>query len=158
MPKIKAVVDESKAISGDLGFEEKLWKSADTLRSSMDAAEYKHVVVGLIFLKYISDAFIELYKKLSADKNADAEDADEYRAENIFYVPKKARWDYLQANAKQPEIGKLIDAAMEEIEKGNDTLKGVLPKNYTRDALDKQKLGQLIDLVGTIGLGDKENR
>ncbi len=158
MAKTKESTGNKNAGSGDLGFEEKLWKSADTLRSSMDAAEYKHVVLGLIFLKYISDAFLELHKKLSADKNADPEDADEYRAENIFYVPKKARWDYLQANAKQPEVGKLIDAAMEEIEKGNDTLKGVLPKNYTRDALDKQKLGQLIDLIGTIGLGDRENR
>lgn len=158
MAKTKESTGTKTTGSGDLGFEEKLWKSADTLRSSMDAAEYKHVVLGLIFLKYISDAFLELHKKLSADKNADPEDADEYRAENIFYVPKKARWDYLQANAKQPEVGKLIDAAMEEIEKGNDTLKGVLPKNYTRDALDKQKLGQLIDLIGTIGLGDKENR
>ena len=136
----------------------KALENGDKLRSAMDAAEYKHVVLGLIFLKYISDAFVELYKKLSSDKNSDPEDADEYLAKNIFYVPKKARWDYLQANAKRPEIGKLIDAAMEEIEKGNPSLTGVLPKNYTRDALDKQKLGQLIDLVGTIGLGDKENR
>jgi type I restriction enzyme M protein len=149
----------SKNTSGaNLGFEEKLWKAADKMRSNMDAAEYKHVVLGLIFLKYISDAFDELYKKLFATKGADPEDADEYSAENVFYVPKKARWDYLQKNAKQPTIGKLIDDAMDEIEKDNATLKGVLPKNYARPALDKQRLGELIDLIGTIGLGDKENR
>ncbi len=144
--------------NGDLTFTSKLWQAADKMRNNMDAAEYKHVVLGLIFLKYISDAFSELYQKLSNTKGADAEDPDEYRAENVFYVPKKARWDYLQKNAKQPTIGKLIDDAMDEIEKDNSTLKGVLPKNYARPALDKQRLGELIDLIGTIGLGDKENR
>ena len=99
-----------------------------------------------------------LYQNLLNTKGADAEDADEYRAENVFYVPKKARWDYLQKNAKQPTIGKLIDDAMYEIEKDNGTLKGVLSKNYGREGLDKQRLGELIDLIGTIGLGDKENR
>ncbi len=147
-----------KKTNGDLNFEAKLWQAADKMRNNMDAAEYKHVVLGLIFLKYISDAFSELYQKLSGTKGADAEDPDEYRAENVFYVPKKARWDYLQKNAKQPTIGKLIDDAMDEIEKDNSTLKGVLPKNYARPALDKQRLGELIDLIGTIGLGDKENR
>lgn len=142
----------------DIGFEDKLWKAADKMRNNMDAAEYKHVVLGLIFLKYISDAFCELHRKLSAEKGADPEDPDEYRAENVFYVPQKARWDYLQKNAKQPTIGKLVDDAMDEIEKGNPTLKGVLPKNYARPALDKTRLGELIDLIGTIGLGDKENR
>lgn len=142
----------------ELDFEAKLWQAADKMRNNMDAAEYKHVVLGLIFLKYISDAFNELYQKLAKTKGADAEDPDEYRAENVFYVPKKARWDYLQKNAKQPTIGKLIDDAMDEIEKDNVTLKGVLPKNYARPALDKQRLGELIDLIGTIGLGDKENR
>lgn len=142
----------------ELDFEAKLWQAADKMRNNMDAAEYKHVVLGLIFLKYISDAFNELYQKLAKTKGADAEDPDEYRAENVFYVPKKARWDYLQKNAKQPTIGKLIDDAMDEIEKDNGTLKGVLPKNYARPALDKQRLGELIDLIGTIGLGDKENR
>ncbi len=142
----------------DSSFERKLWQTADKLRNNMDAAEYKHVVLGLIFLKYISDAFRELYDKLSRTKGADPEDADEYKAENIFYVPKKARWDYLQKNAKQPTIGKLIDDAMDEIEKDNAILKGVLSKNYARPALDKQRLGELIDLIGTIGLGDKENR
>ncbi len=143
---------------GDLTFEKKLWQAADKMRNNMDAAEYKHVVLGLIFLKYISDAFIELYINLSKTKGADPEDPDEYRADNIFYVPKKARWDYLQKNAKQPTIGKFIDDAMDQIEKDNATLKGVLPKNYARSSLDKQRLGELIDLVGTIGLGDKENR
>jgi type I restriction enzyme M protein len=147
-----------KKTNGDLNFETKLWQAADKMRNNMDAAEYKHVVLGLIFLKYISDAFSELYQKLSNTKGADAEDPDEYRADNIFYVPKKARWDYLQKNAKQPTIGKLIDDAMDEIEKDNVVLKGVLPKNYAREGLDKQRLGELIDLIGTIGLGDKENR
>ncbi|HCJ66192.1 MAG TPA: N-6 DNA methylase [Elusimicrobia bacterium] len=142
----------------ETNFNEKLWQSADKLRSNMDAAEYKHVVLGLIFLKYISDAFKELHQKLSAEKGADSEDVDEYRAENVFYVPKKARWDYLQKNAKQPTIGKLVDDAMDEIEKDNPTLKGVLPKNYARPNLDKTRLGELIDLIGTIALGDKENR
>lgn len=149
---------KTKKTNGDLNFEAKLWQAADKMRNNMDAAEYKHVVLGLIFLKYISDAFSELYQKLSSTKGADAEDADEYRAENVFYVPKKARWEFLQKNAKQPTIGKLIDDAMDEIEKDNATLKGVLPKNYARPALDKQRLGELIDLIGTIGLGDKENR
>src|SRR3989338_6416536 len=149
---------EKTSNGANLGFEKKLWKVADKLRNNMDAAEYKHVVLGLIFLKYISDAFSELYQKLANTKGADPEDPDEYRGENIFYVPKKARWDHLQKNAKQPTIGKLIDDAMDEIEKGNATLKGVLPKNYARPGLDKQRLGELIDLIGTIGLGDKENR
>ncbi len=147
-----------QANGGNLGFEEKLWKAADMMRNNMDAAEYKHVVLGIIFLKYISDVFNELYKKLSCEKGADPEDPDEYRAENIFYVPKKARWDYLQKNAKQPTIGKLIDDAMDEIEKDNQTLKGVLAKNYARSGLDKQRLGELIDLIGTIGLGEAEHR
>lgn len=149
---------KGKSNNGDLGFEAKLWQAADKMRNNMDAAEYKHVVLGLIFLKYISDVFSELYQKLSSTKGADPEDPDEYRAENIFYVPKKARWDYLQKNAKQPTIGKFIDDAMDEIEKDNAGLKGVLPKNYAREGLDKQRLGELIDLIGTIGLGDKENR
>lgn len=149
---------KAKKTNGDLDFTAKLWQAADKMRNNMDAAEYKHVVLGLIFLKYISDAFSELYQKLSNTKGADAEDSDEYRAENVFYVPKKARWDFLQKNAKQPTIGKLIDDAMDEIEKDNVVLKGVLPKNYAREGLDKQRLGELIDLIGTIGLGDKENR
>jgi type I restriction enzyme M protein len=143
-----------------LGFEAKLWQAADKLRNNMDAAEYKHVVLGLIFLKYISDAFEEKYAALEADKKAgaDAEDPDEYRAENIFWVPKEARWAYLQGKAKQPTIGKLLDDAMVAVEHDNATLKGVLPKDYARPALDKLRLGELIDLIATIGLGDKANR
>ena len=143
-----------------LGFETKLWAVADKLRGNMDAAEYKHVVLGLIFLKYISDAFKEQYNKLKSDPEglADPEEPDEYRAENIFWVPREARWTFLQGNAKRPEIGKLVDEAMEAIEKDNSALKGVLPKDYARPALDKQRLGELIDLIGTIGLGDKESK
>lgn len=143
-----------------VGFEEKLWQMADKLRNNMDAAEYKHVVLGLIFLKYISDAFEEKYAALVADKasGADPEDPDEYRADNIFWVPAEARWSHLQGNATQTTIGRLIDDAMIAIEAQNKALKGVLPKDYGRPALDKTRLGELINLVGTIGLGDKENR
>ena len=144
----------------NLGFESELWRAADALRSNMDAAEYKHVVLGLIFLKYISDAFEEQRAKLEADraKGADPEDPDEYRAVNIFWVPKEARWSKLKSEAKQPTIGKVIDDAMLAIERDNPSLKGVLPKDYAHPRLDKQRLGQLIDLIGNIGLGDKENR
>jgi type I restriction enzyme M protein len=144
----------------NLGFESELWRAADAMRSNMDAAEYKHVVLGLIFLKYISDAFEEQHAKLEADRaqGADPEDPDEYRAVNIFWVPKEARWSNLKANAKQPTIGKVVDDAMLAIERDNPSLKGVLPKDYAHPRLDKQRLGQLIDLVGNIGLGDKANR
>ncbi len=142
----------------NLGFEQKLWQAADKLRGHMDAAEYKHVVLGLIFLKYISDAFQERYEALRKEPHADPEDRDEYTAENVFWVPKQARWSYLQAQAKQTTIGKLVDEAMDAIEKANPTLKGVLPKDYNRPSLDKHRLGELIDLIGTIGLGDRENR
>lgn len=143
-----------------LGFENKLWEAADKLRSNMDAAEYKHVVLGLIFLKYISDAFEEQYKKLVAlqEQGADPEDRDEYLAENVFWVPKKARWSFLQANAKSPEIGVLVDQAMEAIEKENPSLRNVLPKDYARPALDKTRLGELIDLVGGITVGTRDAR
>ena len=142
----------------NLGFEAKLWQAADKLRNNMDAAEYKHVVLGLIFLKYISDAFEEKHSALLKEKGADAEDPDEYLAENIFWVPKQARWHFLQGKAKLPEIGKVVDDAMLAIEKHNNRLKGILPREYSRPNLDKQRLGELIDLVGTIGLGSKENR
>jgi type I restriction enzyme M protein len=144
----------------NLGFEATLWSAADKMRNNMDAAEYKHVVLGLIFLKYISDAFDDRHARLLADigEGADPEDADEYRAANVFWVPKEARWAQLQAAAKQPTIGKLIDDAMLAIERDNKQLKGVLPKEYARPALDKQRLGELIDLIGTIAMGDKENR
>jgi len=133
---------------------------ADALRGSMDAAEYKHVVLGLIFLKYISDAFEEQHELLIADKpkGADPEDQDEYRAKNIFWVPPEARWAHLKAQAKQSTIGKLVDDAMTGIERDNPTLKGVLPKDYARPALDKTRLGQLIDLISNIKVGDEAAR
>jgi len=141
--------------SVNLGFESELWRAADALRSNMDAAEYKHVVLGLIFLKYISDAFEEQRAKLEVDRaqGADPEDPDEYRAVNIFWVPKEARWSHLKANAKQPTIGKMVDDAMLASERDNPSL-----KDYAHPRLDKQRLGQLIDLVSDIGLGDKANR
>lgn len=142
----------------NLGFEQKLWLAADKLRSNMDAAEYKHVVLGLIFLKYISDAFTEVYEELKKDSTSDPEDVDEYVSRRIFWVPKNSRWDYLENNAKKPEIGEIIDDAMDTIEKDNTSLRGVLQKNYARPGLNKQRLGELIDLIGTIGLGDKESK
>jgi type I restriction enzyme M protein len=155
----KQRTNSTKTSNGaNLGFEQKLWAAADKLRGHMDASEYKHVVLGLIFLKYISDAFEERHAELQKEKHADPEDRDEYAGANVFWVPKKARWPHLQANAKQAEIGKIIDEAMLAIEKDNPQLKGVLSKDYARPALDKQRLGELIDLIGTIGLGDKENR
>jgi type I restriction enzyme M protein len=172
MPKTKRSTS-SKNNNGPLGFEEKLWAAADKLRGHMDAAEYKHVVLGLIFLKYISDAFEERHSHLmkeAADPKSEyfvkeakaryevTEDRDEYTSENVFWVPQKARWDFLQDNAKQPTIGKIIDDALTAIEKENPALKGVLAKDYARPTLDKQRLGELIDLVGTIGLGDQVSR
>ena len=145
----------------NLGFEEKLWQAADKLRGNMDAAEYKHVVLGLIFLKYISDAFEEKYADLKARAETDftdPEDPDEYLADNIFWVPAKARWSNIKTSAKKPEIGRIIDEAMEALEKVNDTLAGVLTKDYSRESLDKRRLGELIDLISTIGLGDKESQ
>lgn len=141
-----------------LGFEQKLWSAADKMRNNMDAAEYKHVVLGLIFLKYISDSFEAVFNKLKSEELADPEDKDEYIAERVFWVPKEARWQYLQDHAKQSDVGKILDTAMEHIEKENPSLKGVLPKDYARPALDKQRLGELIDLIGTIGLGDAESK
>ncbi len=158
MAKKKSVSNKSNGNGANLGFEQKLWQAADKMRGHMDSAEYKHVVLGLIFLKYISDAFEERRQALLKEQGADPEDRDEYTAENVFWVPKQARWGHLQANAKKPEIGKVLDDAMVAIEKENPQLKGVLPKDYARPALDKQRLGELIDLIGTIGLGDAENR
>lgn len=136
--------------------EKTLWATADKLRNNMDAAEYKHVVLGLIFLKYISDAFDELYQRLKEDKHSDPEDKDEYLAENVFYVPPSSRWGYLQhQRAKLPSIGKDIDDAMDAIEKDNPSLKGVLPKDYARPALDKKRLGELIDLIGNVGFNQQ---
>jgi type I restriction enzyme M protein len=165
--------EKSGANGGQLGFEEKLWAAADKMRGHMDPSEYKHVTLGLIFLKYISDAFDERYEQLSLwtseptseyfvreerERYEVLEDRDEYASENVFWVPAEARWKHLQANAKQPDIGKLIDDAMVAIERENPSLKGVLPKDYARPSLDKQRLGELIDLIGTLGLGDEASR
>lgn len=140
--------------------EDMLWKSADKLRKNIDAAEYKHVVLGLIFLKYISDSFEELHAKLEAEaaNGADPEDRDEYRAENVFFVPETARWSYLVSKAKDPEIGKYVDEAMDALEKENASLKGVLPKVYARGNLDPTSLGGLLDLIGNIALGEAKER
>jgi type I restriction enzyme M protein len=142
-----------KKNGGDLGFEAELFKAADKLRGNMEPSDYKHVVLGLIFLKYISDAFDIKHQELLSDDADAAEDRDEYAADNVFWVPKEARWSYLQANAKQPTIGTLIDDAMRVIEKDNESLKGVLPKDYARPALNKIMLGELIDLISKITLG-----
>jgi len=138
--------------------EKKLWKAADMLRKNIDAAEYKHIVLGLIFLKYISDAFEEQYKKLVDLKSdgADPEDRNEYLAEKVFYVPPSARWKWLQGRATLPTIGKDLDDAMDAIEKDNPSLQGVLPKVYAQEKLDKTNLGGLINLVGTATLGTKD--
>jgi len=144
--------------NGDMGFEAKLWAAADKMRNNMDAAEYKHVALGLIFLKYISDSFEENHNKLSKEKGADPEDKDEYLAENVFWVPEKARWEFIQKNAKMPEIGKILDNAMDLIERENPSLRDVLPKNYARETLDKKRLGELVDLISGIGLGDKASK
>src|SRR5205809_772630 len=133
-------------------FETVMWQAADKLRGNLDAAEYKHVVLGLIFLKYVSDAFEEKHAALSKETGADPEDRDEYLAENIFWVPPEARWSYLQGRAKDPAIGKLLDSAMIAIERDNPSLKGVLPKEYARPHLDKQRLGEVIDLISSIDL------
>lgn len=140
--------------------EAKLWAAADALRNNMDAAEYKHVVLGLIFLKYISDAFEAKHAALEAQRaqGADPEDPDEYRAASIFWVPKEARWSHLKASAPQPTIGTLVDDAMTAIERDNPQLKGVLGRNYARPGLDKQRLGQLINLVSDIALGSPADR
>ena len=140
---------------GSLGFESELFKAADKLRGNMEPSDYKHVALGLIFLKYISDAFEAKHNELLAEDAQAAEDKDEYLAVNVFWVPKEARWSHLQANAKLPAIGTLIDNAMRAIEKDNDSLKGVLPKDYARPALNKVMLGELIDLISGITLNEE---
>ena len=164
-------INNDKA-TANLGFEQKLWLAADKLRGNMDAAEYKHVILGLIFLKYISDSFENrrewLVKEttdpkstyhVKDDKHRQTvlEDRDEYISENVFWVPPSARWKVLRDNAKQPTIGKIIDEAMETIEKENPRLKGILPRNYGRPDLDKTRLGELIDLISTISVGYTQN-
>ena len=140
---------------GNLGFESEMFKAADKLRGNMEPSDYKHVALGLIFLKYISDAFEARHKALLAEDPQAAEDKDEYLADNVFWVPKDARWSHLQANAKLPTIGTLIDDAMRAIEKDNESLKGVLPKDYARPALNKVMLGELIDLISGIALNEQ---
>ena len=148
-----------KKETADEPLEKQLWKAADKLRKNIDAAEYKHVVLGLIFLKYISVSFEELYKKLTEEISlgADPEDREEYKAENVFYVPAEARWSTLVSKAKDPMIGKFIDAAMDAIEKDNPSLKGVLPKVFARPNLDPTSLGELIDLIGNSTLNASTN-
>jgi type I restriction enzyme M protein len=150
----------NQASAATVGYEAQLWQMADALRGSMDAAEYKHVCLGLLFLKYISDAFEERHAALLAERaqGADPEDPDEYRAQSIFWVPPEARWPHLKAQARQPTIGQLVDDAMAGIERDNPALKGVLPKDYARPALDKARLGQLIDLISNIKVGDDASR
>jgi type I restriction enzyme M protein len=138
----------------NLGFEAQMFLAADKLRKNLEPSDYKHVALGLIFLKHISNAFEAKRAELLAEDAAAAEDSDEYLAENVFWVPKQARWSHLQDNARQSTIGKLIDDAMAEIEKSNPGLKGVLPKDYNRPALDKVMLGELIDLISGIGMGE----
>ncbi|HVA07635.1 MAG TPA: class I SAM-dependent DNA methyltransferase [Acidimicrobiales bacterium] len=156
------------ATNGPLGFEDTLWKAADKLRGSMDASEYKHVVLGLVFLKYVDDAFRERREALALELSAEALDRadreqllearDEYTAEGIFWVPPAARWADLQAAAKQPGLGSRIDAAMEALEAENPSLRGVLPKSFARPSLDPRRLGELIDLIAGLGLGTAEHR
>ena len=141
-----------------IGFEEELWASADKLRNNMDAAEYKHVVLGLIFLKYVSDTFMEKYKELLEEDEEFAEDMDAYLAEGVFWVPEIARWDYIAKHSKQVEIGQIVDSALDAVEKENDSLRGVLPKNYSRPELDKRILGEIIDLFTNINVGGKEGK
>ncbi|EGO7852005.1 N-6 DNA methylase [Enterococcus faecalis] len=145
-------------VSAELKIEDKLWAAADKLRGSMDASEYKNVVLGLIFLKYVSDSFEEKYEELTKDEYADPEDKDEYLADNIFWVPAEARWEKINRDAKTPKIGETIDEAMIAIEKENPSLKNVLPKNYSRPQLDKTRLGETVDLITNIKVGDSENR
>ena len=156
----KGKSDSKSETGANLGFEAKLWQMADGLRNNMDAAEYKHVVLGLIFLKYISDAFEAKHADLETQrkKGADPEDPDEYKAASIFWVPKEARWQQLKAKAPQPTIGTLVDDAMTAIERDNPSLKGVLPKDFGRPGLDKQRLGQIINLVSDIALGSTADR
>lgn len=168
--KARTKPEQKAGRTGSLGYEQKLWSSADLLRNNMDPAEYKHVVLGLLFLKYIADAFEERREEIRASVNDPdsenygldvedlLEDRDEYTADNVFWVPEKARWSYFQANAKQDTIGKILDDGMDAIEKENDSLRGVLSKIFALPNLDKYALGKLIDLFSGIGLGGKENR
>jgi len=158
--RAKVKPNAAAATGSDLGFEATLFQAADKLRNNLDAAEYKHVVLGLVFLKYISDAFDELHAKLEAERGegANPEERDEYEAKRVFWVPKEARWPLIQANAKQARIGQILDDAMSAIERDNPILKGVLAKSYGRPQLDKHRLGELVDLISTIGFTDAQHR
>ena len=134
----------------EIGFEEKIWKAADKLRGNIDASEYKNVVLGLIFLKYISDKFEQRYQALVEEGDGFEEDPDEYLADGIFFVPSEARWSVVAAAAHTPEVGKVIDEAMRQIEARNDKLKGILPKNFARQELDKRRLGEVVDLFTNV--------
>ena len=150
-------IGKSKDQPVDTGHEAEYWRMADALRGSMDAAEYNHVVLGLIFLKYISDAFEERHAEVLAGWGREAaEGRDEYIAENIFWVPLEARWPRLQSQAHQPTIGRMVDDAMIAIERDNPALKDVLPKDYARPALDKSRLGHVVDMVSNIKVGGAE--
>jgi type I restriction enzyme M protein len=153
-----AVIEKKQTNGANVGFEAKLFLAADKLRGNMEPSDYKHVALGIVFLKYISDAFEAKRTALLAEDAAAAEDPDEYLADNIFWVPKEARWSHLRANAKQPTIGKLIDDAMLAIEAKNESLKGVLPKDYARPALNKIMLGELIDLISGIAMHEEADR
>lgn len=155
--KVKKTKNKKEKVSNST-FEAELFKAADKLRANMEPSDYKHVVLGLIFLKYISDKFDAKYQQLLKESPKTVEDRDEYIAENVFWVPKNSRWEYLQNNAKKPTIGSLIDDALRAIEKDNESLKGVLPKDYARPALNKIMLGELIDLISTITLGSEKNK
>ncbi|MDY2591861.1 MAG: class I SAM-dependent DNA methyltransferase, partial [Sodaliphilus sp.] len=140
----------AKKDTTSIGFEDKIWKAADVLRGNLNASEYEGVVLGLIFLKYISDKFEEKFSELSADEYADEEDKDEYTADNVFFVPKNARWSVISAAAHTPQVGTAIDDAMLAIEQENPRLKGILPKNFARPELDKRRLGDVVDLFSNI--------
>lgn len=141
--------------TAELGFEERIWKAADKLRGNLDASEYKSVVLGLIFLKYISDKFEQRYQELVAEGEGFEEDRDEYAFDNVFFVPAGARWNVITAAAHTPEVGKVIDEAMREIESENDSLKGILPKNFARQELDKRRLGDVVDLFTNVKMAEK---
>lgn len=144
--------------NSEIGFEKELWASADKLRGSMDSSEYKHVILGLVFLKYISDKFEERYKELVENGDGYEEDKDAYTESNIFFVPEKSRFGYISENARLPEIGNIIDEAMQKIEKENSRLKNILPKNYSRPELDKRRLGEIIDLFSNIKIKNKNSK
>lgn len=146
---------KKKDNTAEIGFEEQIWSAADKLRGNIDASEYKNVVLGLIFLKYISDKFDQKYQELVEEGEGFEEDRDEYASENIFFVPESARWKTIAAAAHTPEIGKAIDEAMRQIEAENNKLKGILPKNFARQELDKRRLGEVVDLFTNVKMAEK---